>query len=594
MKLREIAKYYIGSYPEWLVTENSEKAFGANVFDLPALIRKISIASVITSALVSVVVCIISLNYTTIIKNVQLTLNLNLLPHPLSLNEPFNYALAVLAAVLTYLTLTPTLTNLILKSYLSYTHSVRKEKIDREMYSLLLTFLGFARSNLPMLECVKEVTKSELGEEIRGEFSKIYNLVAFEGKSLRTAMLEVASTTPSKQLAEFLRELAGVLEATRDIVTYIENKLASMNITRSIELNVYLEKLRAYSEAYLLTSTLLSLLVVLSGVFKIMSRSALSPTQVQLLVVIAFPCLGLILALLIHVASPEKEFKKKYGDIANALVGIIFAITFASIFVNMGFGLDYRVHALVAGMLASACAIPILERRIKFESGFDRESLQFLNRLAALLESRTMSRALQAISWRDFYFIRDHVRSIIVLASKGDPLDKVWEWSHKNAPTFMSSTISLILSKAVMSSSRILDVVHNIIREFHNYQRYRETRASITKTVGSVILLSFVLVCIILWLTVTSIYVPLANLKTPTSSQQTPFTVSGLSQISEESKSISLSMMLVLLAVTPLCITSIDGDVRKFFRYYLILSVVTLLIWSLIASNVNPLTLAGY
>ena len=58
MKLREIAKYYVGSYPEWLVTENSEKAFGANVFGLPALIRKISMASATVSALVSVIVCV--------------------------------------------------------------------------------------------------------------------------------------------------------------------------------------------------------------------------------------------------------------------------------------------------------------------------------------------------------------------------------------------------------------------------------------------------------------------------------------------------------------------------------------------------------
>ena len=597
MKLKDLLKYYIGSYPEWLITENTEKAFGAGIYNLRELVKKISIASTITTLTISTIILLLFIKYSIILSNIKLSTGLNILKSPIPLTEPYNYIIGLTTAILTYLTLTPALTNLILKTHLSYTNSVKKEKIDREMYNLLLTFLGFARGNLPILECIKEITKSDLGEEIRGEFTKIYNLVAHEGKSLRAALLEVALTTPSKQLGEFLRELAGVLEATRDITTYMENKLATANITRTIELNVYLDRLRSFSEFYLVISTTLSIMVTISGVFKLMSNPILSPEQIQILTMLAFPGLGLILSLLIHMASPEKEFKKKYGDIASALVGVIFAAIFLTILVNNYLNVDYRLQALFATAALSAIVAIPLERRIRFETGFDKENLQFLNRLAALLESRTLSRALQAINWEDYYFFRDHLKNLKVLASKGDPLNKVFEWSHKNSPTFMSSTISLILSKAVMSSSKLLEVVHNIIREFHNYDRYKKTRTSITHSIGGTILISFILVCAIMWLSVTTLYMPLSSLKaTGTGSTGNAGGMSlqvSVQSLAGESRTLSLSVMMILLVVTPLCVVSIDGDLRKYFRYYFLLSIVAILFWILIVSGVNPINFSS-
>ena len=56
----------------------------------------------------------------------------------------------------------------------------------------------------------------------------------FHNPFIRLLQFEVAMSTPSKQLAEFLRDLSGVMETTKDIIVYLENRLITLNITRTI------------------------------------------------------------------------------------------------------------------------------------------------------------------------------------------------------------------------------------------------------------------------------------------------------------------------------------------------------------------------
>ncbi|RLG17890.1 hypothetical protein DRN63_02385, partial [Nanoarchaeota archaeon] len=53
-----------------------------------------------------------------------------------------------------------------------------------------------------------------------------------------------------------------------------------------------------------------------------------------------------------------------------------------------------------------------------------------------------------------------------------------------------------------------------------------------------------------------------------------------------ECRKVSISIMFTLLAITPLGITAIDGDVRKYFRYFTPLALLCIVLFWMINSGI--------
>ncbi len=557
--VKQFLKYYVPTkYPDYIVGDYAKQFESAHVTNPYSLLRKVSLSSTIICALVA-------------------ALSLPILSA--------NWILAIFAYVFTYLIMAPYMFNAILKGVLSYKESVVREKIDRDMYSLILTFLGFARGNLPVLECIKSIANSDFSEELKYEFRKIYSLVRYAGNSLRSAILEVALTTPSKQLSDFLKDLSGVFEATSNLIEYLENRLTTLNITRTVALNEYLERLRTFSELYLFMVSFLSITLVVFGLFRATSGGGLTPVQIEIFSVTVFPAMTLLLILLVHARSPEKEFKRVLGDFASALVGAIFILLFISVILDYFAGIDLRLPVLILVTALSALALPICEGRMKFENGFDNELIIFANKLMANLESRPLVRSILSINSKEFAYMGNYVRDLQIVIQTGEPMPKVFEDLHRNAPTFMSKVFAMVMSK-VLYSGNLVEAMHHMISEFHNYLKYKQTRSSITRTIGSILIFCFIVICAILLL-INNYLVPLLNVPIQPSSSSPLLNLNMLSKETiMECRKVSISIMFTLLAITPLGITAIDGDVRKYFRYFTPLALLCIVLFWMISSGV--------
>ena len=552
--IKQFLKYYVpAEYPDYIVKDYAKQFESAHVMNPYSLLRKVSLASTITCALVAALSLLIFANW-----------------------------LGIFASILTYLIVTPYVFNAILKGVLSYKESVVREKIDRDMYSLILTFLGFARGNLPVLECIRSIANSDFSDELKYEFRKIYSLVMYAGNSLRSAILEVALTTPSKQLSDFLKDLSGVFEATSNLIEYLESRLITLNITRTVALNEYLERLRTFSELYLFMVSFLSITLIVFGLFRATSGGGLTPVQIEIISVTVFPALTLLLILLVHAKSPEKEYKRVLGDFASALVGVIFIFLFISVILDYFVGIDLRLPVLIIAAVLSALALPICEGRIKFENGFDSELIIFANKLMANLESRPLVRSILSINSKEFAYMGDYVRDLQVVIQTGEPMPKVFEDLHRSAPTFMSKVFAMVMSK-VLYSGNLVEAMHHMISEFHNYLKYKQMRSSITRTIGSVLIFCFLVICVILLL-INNYLIPLLNVPIQSSH------LLNLNMLSKETivecRKVSISVMFTLLAITPLGITAIDGDVRKYFRYFTPLALLCMILFWMVNSGI--------
>ena len=258
----------IRKYNKHIYSKHAKEAIGAGVYDFRSRIADFSFYTLVFIIFLSFIIAYIIPSYFgwDFIKNASKQLGIHL-----GLIKKSNYIYYVILTdiVIVFLTLISyhLLLNGLIKLYLAIKKSSKAEKINKDLYTFVIMLHGSLKSKASLLDCLEDIMNSELSKELREEVGRIYYGVKIEGKSLRTALLEVAETTPSQPLSVILKELSAVIESTKDLMYYLSNKLQMMQLNESLNLDKYVSKINFYVQAYVFLLSTIGVLMSLTGVF---------------------------------------------------------------------------------------------------------------------------------------------------------------------------------------------------------------------------------------------------------------------------------------------------------------------------------------
>jgi len=541
--------------PRSILRRLEDPLYGLNVFDTKKFLlnfKRISLAScAVLSGLLATVLAVL---------NLKILLPLAVVP------------------VLIY----PLLWSFLVQAYVNFKANVKREYIDRDFYILLLYLHSLCSIGLSAYRAIEEVLRFNLHKHLKEELSKIVMMVRYEGLPVRLALLKVATTTPSSLLSDFLRGLASVIEANETPLTYISDKLTLLNVERRVYLREYLEKLNIVTGLYLTMITIGTVGVLVGAVTKCI------PQKIILMAIYSTPVITVIFGIITSTYNPEKEIPKPYSRITPWLIALIFAVLFASVLLNQ-IGIDVRFYALLATAVISALILVKVEKQIAHESEIERAIPAMVTRLITLSETQSFTQALLISSEVEESGLKRYLKRIAWDIYTGRPLSEaIREHICEKAPSFILRVFGTVLAHISPFVSKVSDVLLNLTQEFHRYMEYKRQRQSIVRTVGMTILIAFFL-SLGLSVLINSYYLPaLTGLSSKGSKEAVPTPTLGQFQTDAKfAHEQIVNMILLLSATVPLGITTVDGDYRKYFRLYLVCSVLSLVTVYIIVNNIS-------
>ncbi len=581
MKVPTIIGYWRGRYPKEYYYSIRYLSYGAGIYDLDSFLKRtLKVSLVITILITIITVFTLSTEGWILIKNVTNTIHFKLGLLKKSFFEKYKPLFVFTTGVLILLFLPPTLFKAITNTIISAKRSARAERIDSEMYLLVVALLGSAQSGLPQIECIGEILKSNLGREIKEELSKVYYAVKFEGKNLRSALIEVATTTPSKQLATFLRELAGIVESTPSFIQYLKNKLMTIEINETLNMDMYLSRINGIAQTYILTISLLGVGFTMGGILQFLSNVNIPPMQSTVLSAMLIILFTVMFALLAIKNAPEKYARRPYNKLAVGGISAITTGVFASIALKYILNTDLRLQILIATNILSIILTIFFIKIIKRDNSYNDELFLLLNKLSSLLESKTLSRALLTMNINEFNTLREHLRKIFIGVHTGQSIHKTLEKIKDEAPTFISNYIYSILSRASLYTHNLTTIVLHLISDIHNYNKFIVSRIKVVKQASTFLLISISLVTILFYMTC-SIF-NLIQFSSITTSQ----VVIPNYGLSEGYNDYTINTIMILSVTAPFIVCAVEYDLRKYFQHYTIYSSIAILIVTLITMKI--------
>ena len=387
-------------------------------------------------------------------------------------------------ALLTYLSL-PIVFRFIASTALSGRISARREDINMNLHALHVTLLGFAKAKLHIKDVVREVVTLNLGE-VSKEFARIYYAMRYAGKTLKAAMLEVASTTPSEGLADLLRGIVGVLEAGGNLTRYLEDRIRMMEVERKILFTEYLKKLDLAAEVYLTVSLAVPTMVISMNLAKSVAGQA-NLTSVYGLIYLFMPISSLILVLILHSSSPEKGVERpgmKYLTLipVSTAVGLLIALV---THINPEFS------ALAATIIGSAAAAIVLRGKVREDEELSSQIPQYFNRVISLVEAgKDITTAFKVAASEQEGVLRNYVVAFAEMLDKGVSRDRAFNWLFGVTPSSDLKLSSRILSKTVNVSGKIVEVLLALSSELTRLNAFRKERLSSAKMYGGIMVIT--------------------------------------------------------------------------------------------------------
>ncbi len=393
--------------------------------------------------------------------------------------RPFVYAL------LAYLTMPGIIFNLFVSMALSGKISARKEAIDMNLHALYVVLLGFAKAKLHPNDIVREVATLNLGE-ISREFARAYYAMRYSGKTLRAAMLDVASTTPSEKLAELLRGIVGVLEAGGNLARYVEDALRATEVERKVLFSEYLKKLDLAAELYLTISLAIPVMVISMSVAKsVAGQGDIASTYG--LIYGFMPISSAILVLILHASSPEKGVERPG---INYLTIVPLSLV-AGLAIGLVTPVNPEFSAVAAVTFGSIITALLLRKKIKDDEKLSTQIPQYFNRVISLVEAgKDVSVAFRVAASEQDEPLRRYVRTFAEMLDKGISRDKAFGWLFNATPSSDLKLASRVLSKTVNVSGRLIEVLLALSSELARINAFRKERYSSAKMYGGIMLMA--------------------------------------------------------------------------------------------------------
>jgi flagellar protein FlaJ len=198
----------------------------------------------------------------------------------------------------------------------------RAYKIDLALPRVIGFMYAMSRSGAGVVEIFKELsTRHDVGE-LRNEARIFMRDVEYLGHDPLTAVRDLARTTPSRRLKEFLEILAPIAETGGSITAYFASKWSEYQADAKADQGEFISSLELYSELYITIVMLMPLLMLL--VFALLGPLAgYADTWLYLIAYILIPIMAAAFMVLMSVTLPEtiatRAVKLGVSNVYNAV-----------------------------------------------------------------------------------------------------------------------------------------------------------------------------------------------------------------------------------------------------------------------------------
>lgn len=142
------------------------------------------------------------------------------------------------------------ITFVVIYQYPSFKIKSRRRNINSNLPFAINHMAAVAASGVPPTTMFKLIAMSDEYGEVSKELRKVSDYVAIFGYDILTAVKQVASTTPARQLKEFLDSFVSTVEAGGDLVDLLKQKSDETMLSYNLERQKYNETVGTYSDIY--------------------------------------------------------------------------------------------------------------------------------------------------------------------------------------------------------------------------------------------------------------------------------------------------------------------------------------------------------
>ena len=208
----------------------------------------------------------------------------------LNLSFKFGWGIIVLATILA-----PFITFTSFYFYPTSLQGGRERKIRQELPFALIHMSAVAGSGAHPISIFELLVDSKEYPELKKEYRKVLNYVNLFGYDLTTAMNNVASSTPSRELKELFNGMVSTIQTGGDLKAYIKEKANEALNTYKLERKKKVDALATLSEVY--TAVLIAAPLLLLVALAIMNNVGGDLAGVSLST-IAYASIGIVLPIL--------------------------------------------------------------------------------------------------------------------------------------------------------------------------------------------------------------------------------------------------------------------------------------------------------
>jgi len=181
----------------------------------------------------------------------------------------------------------------------------RAYKIDLALPRVIGFIHAMSRSGANIVEIFRELSTRPDAGELKNEARVYMRDVEYLGHDPLTALRDLARTTPSRRLKEFLEVLAPIAETGGDIPSYFSSKWSEYQENAKADQGKFISVLELYSELYITMIMLMPLLMLL--VFALLGPLAgYSETWLYLISYVMIPIGSVGFMVLVSMVLPEK------------------------------------------------------------------------------------------------------------------------------------------------------------------------------------------------------------------------------------------------------------------------------------------------
>ena len=171
-------------------------------------------------------------------------------------------------------------------------------KIDQELPFVVIHMSAIATSGIESLNLFKIILKSKEYPSTNREFTKLMNLVNFQGDDLVTALKKIAKSSPSAKLRELLDGLSNTITTGGQMNLFLNKHAETLLFDYKLEREKYTKLSETFMDIYIslviaAPMILLMLFVILGSTGALSSFLGLSTSMLGFLIIMAIAVLNI-------------------------------------------------------------------------------------------------------------------------------------------------------------------------------------------------------------------------------------------------------------------------------------------------------------